>query len=217
MWLRAFDLLFLLSNLLLVAGAVLTIWGWRRWQRARMIANVATSKVRSVAMGLAELKGRARSVKDSRPSMVRSLPCVWNRVTVHKEWNDSRGHRHSVRVFRRETRGPFFLEDETGRILVMPEEAEISGVPTCNVYVTPGTEPPEDIRKFCDLHGVSWRGVRGLNNELYHNNSATTNYNIATESVPTNFVAGVAGFRLRDLFQVAESDKKDVEIKFNQP
>jgi LemA protein len=48
-------------------------------------------------------------------------------------------------------------------------------------------------------------------------NAAATNHNIAVEALPTNIVANFAGYGLRDLFQVAEADKKDVEIKFKMP
>ncbi len=63
--------------------------------------------------------------------------------------------------------------------------------------------------------------ISALENELSDRrevyNDAVTNYNIAIETVPTNFVAGLAGMRQRDLFKVAAEDKQDVEIKMNQP
>ena len=48
-------------------------------------------------------------------------------------------------------------------------------------------------------------------------NSATTNYNIATETLPMNFVANAAGYRQRELFRATEADRQDVEINIKTP
>jgi len=63
--------------------------------------------------------------------------------------------------------------------------------------------------------------VSGLESEISDRrefyNDAVMNFNVAIESFPSNFVAGFAGMRQRELFKVAESDKADVEIKFKTP
>ncbi len=63
--------------------------------------------------------------------------------------------------------------------------------------------------------------ISQLENELSDRrefyNSATTNYNIGIEVVPTSFVATCVGYRQRELFQVPEPDKRDVEVKFQMP
>lgn len=50
----------------------------------------------------------------------------------------------------------------------------------------------------------------------YYNDAATT-YNVATESFPSNLVAGNAGMRPRELFRAAPADTADVTIAFKQP
>ena len=73
------------------------------------------------------------------------------------------------------------------------------------------------IQMFTQLQGriTSLEGELADRREVY--NDAVTNYNIAIETVPSNIIANMSGFRHRDLFKVAEADKEEVEIKMSQP
>ena len=63
--------------------------------------------------------------------------------------------------------------------------------------------------------------ITQLENELADRrefyNDAITNYNVAIQVVPSNIVASLSGMRERDLFKILETDKADVEIKFQTP
>ena len=50
----------------------------------------------------------------------------------------------------------------------------------------------------------------------FYNDSAN-NYNIRIHQIPDMFVAQMLNMKARDLFKVAEEDKKDVDIKFDFP
>src|SRR5437764_1708051 len=65
----------------------------------------------------------------------------------------------------------------------------------------------------------------GLQNELANTedkiayarqfyNSAVQTYNTATQSIPTNIVAGIGGFRSRDLFQAVGDERGPVQVRF---
>ncbi len=45
-------------------------------------------------------------------------------------------------------------------------------------------------------------------------NSAVQTYNTSTQSIPTNIVAGVGGFRARDLFQAVGDERGPVQVRF---
>jgi len=45
-------------------------------------------------------------------------------------------------------------------------------------------------------------------------NSAVQTYNTSTQSIPTNIVAGVGGFRARDLFQAVGDERGPVRVRF---
>jgi LemA protein len=45
-------------------------------------------------------------------------------------------------------------------------------------------------------------------------NSAVQTYNTSTQSIPTNIIAGVGGFRARDLFQAVGDERGPVQVRF---
>jgi LemA protein len=45
-------------------------------------------------------------------------------------------------------------------------------------------------------------------------NSAVQTYNTSTQSIPTNIIAGIGGFRARDLFQAAGAERGPVQVRF---
>ena len=62
-------------------GLYAFFWGLRCYQRKRLLQNTPTSKVDAVALGLAELCGRAVP-HESMTSPIEQLPCVYWRYTV---------------------------------------------------------------------------------------------------------------------------------------
>jgi E3 Ubiquitin ligase len=116
----------------LATGALVAGWmAWRSFYKVRLIEDTPTSKARSAAQGYVELQGHARQL-DGAPLVapLSSLPCVWFRykveeqVTVHNskgiaqnEWRTV-DHGESIETF--------WLEDDTGRVVVDPEGGEIT-------------------------------------------------------------------------------------------
>jgi LemA protein len=45
-------------------------------------------------------------------------------------------------------------------------------------------------------------------------NSAVQTYNTSTQSIPTNIIAGMGGFRARDLFQAVGEERGPVQVRF---
>jgi LemA protein len=45
-------------------------------------------------------------------------------------------------------------------------------------------------------------------------NSAVQSYNTSTQSIPTNIIAGVGGFKGRDLFQAVGDERGPVQVRF---
>jgi hypothetical protein len=142
---------------LFVAGLILYADGWRRLCRYWLIANLPTSRVRSVAMGLAELSGKARLIDQSFDAPVRKVPCIWARTRVIRRTGSGKNESTSV-VYDRSQAAPFTLEDETGRILVLPQGAEVVGDELCDVWIERGVDAPGDVADFCTRNGLSWTG-----------------------------------------------------------
>lgn len=111
--------------------SVFALWLCTRYFRLkRWIDNLPTSRVRSLAMGMVELTGVAERAYNL-VSPVSGITCVWFRVNYfvraglgqagkHDKWKWV-GTRHSGKA-------PFYLRDDTGRVLVNPEGAQLTGV-----------------------------------------------------------------------------------------
>ena len=102
-------------------------WGLRCYQRKRLLQNTPMSKVDAVALGLAELCGRA-APHESLTSPIEQLPCVYWRYKV-EEWRRTGKSQTWVTIDSGQSHDPFYLEDETGKILVIADGATID-IPT---------------------------------------------------------------------------------------
>lgn len=97
--------------------------------RARTIEDTPTAKIRSAPQGYVELEGVGR-LMDGPPIVapLSGLPCVWFRYRIEQyETVHARGRtgRRWRTVDRGESQETFWLEDETGRVAVDPDGAEI--------------------------------------------------------------------------------------------
>lgn len=107
------------------------IWdGVSKYLLRQKIMNTPTSKVRSVALGMTEVFGKARC-KENHLSPIAKQKCIYHKVIG--EYYRSGKHGGWKNIYTNETRDPFYLEDETGKILVDPKLAEID-IPRDNLY-----------------------------------------------------------------------------------
>ncbi|MBI4431414.1 MAG: hypothetical protein HY587_06855 [Candidatus Omnitrophica bacterium] len=109
-----------------LAGTVTGIYfftkGLRSLRYLRMIENIPTSKIHAAALGLVELKGRAIPLGDHAiKSPFSREPCVYFQFVV----KEKQGPHKWKTVAREQSRDRFYLEDETGRILVSPVGADM--------------------------------------------------------------------------------------------
>jgi len=124
---------------LVISGLIalaLLFWGLRSLRRKRLIENVPTSKVKGVFMGLNEVKGHARS-DDPLTSYLAGVTCVYYDWKVEEHWSrtvtytDSKGRKETRHESGWKTvasggeEPPFDVEDDTGRLRVVPRGAEI--------------------------------------------------------------------------------------------
>jgi len=105
-----------------VTGLVLL---WTGWRRLRLVEDVPTSKIRSAAQGVVELQGTARALPG--PELVApgtQIPCLWYRYRLEERVHH--GQHDSWRTVESRTSGDLFLiEDETGRSIIDPDDAEV--------------------------------------------------------------------------------------------
>lgn len=98
-------------------------WGFGILRKKRLIENTPTSKIRSVAMGMAEVAGVARE-KATVKSPFTLTDCVYYRFLLEKETRDSKGRTHWSTVKSGSSTNYFYADDGTGRLLIDPLDAE---------------------------------------------------------------------------------------------
>ena len=106
-----------------LAGGGLILFGFTVLRRKHLLEDIPTSRIRSVAMGFAELAGRAKS-RTPLAAPYSQIPCVYFRYLVEEERRRSRGGREWVAIDRGASSEPFYLQDTTGALLVDPSGAE---------------------------------------------------------------------------------------------
>jgi len=104
---------------LLSAG--LFVGGFYCLRLRRLIENTPTSRIRSMAMGMVELHGRARR-KYALVSPATQTACVWYRLRRYR-----RNRKSGWQLFRQSDSGavPFLLEDGTGAVTINPDGARV--------------------------------------------------------------------------------------------
>jgi hypothetical protein len=139
-------------------GAYLFYRGLRLLQRERLVLNTPCSKVRSASMGLVEMSGQAVG-PHTIPSPATGRSCFYYRTLA---WQSKRsaGNRRWQKVAEESFHLPFYLDDNTGRVLVDPQGAELDihrnfqqefGTTTFSSKA----EIPERISSFLARNGVN--------------------------------------------------------------
>lgn len=107
---------------LALAGLGCLAWGFVLLHRKRAIDNVPRSRLRSVAMGFAEVSGVAR-MRTPVMAPYSGIPCVACRFLAEEEDSDRRGGWRTVESG--QSPDWFTLDDGTGTIVVDPDGAEL--------------------------------------------------------------------------------------------
>jgi hypothetical protein len=140
------------------AGIGLFFYGFRLLQRRRLILDTPFSKIRSAPMGMVEISGLAVGPYDLiAPVTARS--CYYYRTLVW-EWKQRGKNKEWVRIAGECMHVPFFVDDNTGRLLVDPRGAnldihrdfqeEFNGS-----FFSSRDDAPANVTNFLARHGVA--------------------------------------------------------------
>jgi len=150
--------LFLWCAFGLCAGIYLFFRGFRLLQRRRLILDTPVSKIRSAALGMVELSGLAVGPY-TMVAPVTARPCYYYRTLVW-EWKQSGKNKQWVKVAGECMHVPFFLDDNTGKVMVDPRGASLDlhrdfQQEFCDSFFTTKEETPANVRDFLLRHGIS--------------------------------------------------------------
>jgi hypothetical protein len=139
------------------AGIGLFFYGFRLLQRRRLILDTPFSKIRSAAMGMVEVNGLAVGPY-TMVAPITARPCYYYRTQVW-EWKQSGKNKNWVKVGAECMHVPFFVDDNTGRVLVDPRGADLDlhrdfEQEFCDSFFTTKDPAPVNVRGFLARHGI---------------------------------------------------------------
>jgi len=98
----------------LICALMFSIGHLRALKKARIYEDIATSKMRSVAMGLVEVKGNVESIDEIFIDPIFGKTCVYYSINISK-----RKRKNRWSTIHAETKsGSFLLSDDTGSVLI---------------------------------------------------------------------------------------------------
>ena len=139
-------------------GVYLFYHGFRLLQRKRLIMDTPSSKIRSASMGLVELNGLATGPY-TMTAPITQVPCYYYR-SMAWQWQQRGKNSEWVKVADEGLHVPFYLDDNTGRVLVDPQGAEMDihrdfHQEYSNSIFSTTSEVPLNVLGFLSRHGVS--------------------------------------------------------------
>lgn len=141
--------LILYSALGFGAGVYWFFKGFRIYREYRVLADTPEMPLRSIAMGLVEVHGKARPVNNKLvASPVSQTPCLFYKVDIEKYQRNSKGG-GSWHHYKTDADGPpFYLEDGTGKVLVDAHGAEYDLIQSCRHATGKSTMDLGDLRSL---------------------------------------------------------------------
>ena len=139
------------------AGLGLFFYGFHLLKRRRLILDTPLSKIRSASMGMVEISGLAVGPY-TITAPITGRPCYYYRTRVW-EWRQNGRNKAWVVAAGESSHVPFFVDDNTGQVLVDPRGAELDlhcdfkEQFNCSLFSSADVAPP-NVNKFLIAHGV---------------------------------------------------------------
>ncbi|RLG16449.1 hypothetical protein DRN63_04180 [Nanoarchaeota archaeon] len=140
-----------------VSGSLFFYQGLKEVKKYKIIQSLPTSRIRSLAIGLAEVSGRVVPFKEELMAPLSKKRCVYYKCEVY-EWKSSGKSSYWKKVKEVSSHRPFYIKDDTGAVLVDPRGAEFN-LPISYSYQSPFSlippSPPQEISELLKSLGIS--------------------------------------------------------------
>jgi hypothetical protein len=142
----------------LCAGIGLFFYGFHLLQRRQLILNTPFSKIRSAAMGMVEISGLAVGPY-TMIAPITERECFYFRTLVY-EWKQQGKSKQWVKLAGECLHVPFFVDDNTGRMLIDPRGADLDlhrdfEQEFSDSLFTTKEPAPANVQNFLARHGVA--------------------------------------------------------------
>lgn len=185
-----------------LSGGFLFVKGIQSLQKKRVIQNIPTSKVRSLAMGLVEVFGIV--CKDNKPifhAPFSDKECVYYKYKVEQLRQHGKNSSWDT-IKQDETSDSFFIQDDTGKVLVNPKGAEMTIPITFNYEARNGMGfsstkfPTPTLDAFCKANKILQTNTFNVPIVGSVNVQGGGSYRFTEECIPLEhelYVLGTAG------------------------
>jgi len=159
------DVRSLFYSIIFTAVGVFLLWaGFQSFKVKRLIENIPTSKIRSIAMGLVEIAGQVVPDKKIK-SPFSNKNCVYYRYTI-EEYRSS-GKSSSWRTIKKGFDSiPFYLKDNTGKVLVDPKGAIVDIPKDFEFKSGFRRDPPVAVKQFLTSNRLKFETFLGMNRTM---------------------------------------------------
>jgi hypothetical protein len=142
-----------------IVGICLFFFGFYWLRFKRLVENIPTSKIRSIAMGLVEVFGEVVPEKNNiLKSPFSNNDCVYYKYMI-EELRSTGKSTYWATIKKEEDWRHFYLKDETGMVLVDPAGAKID-IPLDNQFRSGmGTDPPDAVKQFLQTKSIRFEGL----------------------------------------------------------
>ncbi len=174
----------LLTFILGTMGAVSSYIGIRAYNTKKLIQDLPTSKIRSVAVGISEIKGKTTPLTTILKSPFTKQDCVHYHYTI-EEFKQQGKTKKWVIILQEKSTTPFLVQDDSGTMQVNPKNAEIDIPQNVQYKSGLGKDPPKEIQEFIKNH-----------------NKQTTELTTATTGIVAGFVNNIFKLSFEGLFGI---------------
>lgn len=140
-------------------------FGLKKLFLKRLIENIPTSKLRSIAMGLVEVYGEVVPIKVLKSPFM-GKDCVYFRYDIEEQHSDSKGHTYWVALKKGEASVPFRLKDETDSVIVDCTGANVDIKSDTRFESGIGHEPPPQVLSFLKANRIAHDSFLGINKHM---------------------------------------------------
>tara|TARA_B110000438_G_scaffold286645_1_gene318083 strand:- start:155 stop:946 length:792 start_codon:yes stop_codon:yes gene_type:complete len=168
-----------------VGGLALFFSGLIKINRDRLIANMPTSKIRSVALGLVEIYGEVVKHKEALTAPLSGKECVYCRLSI-TEWTRGRKRSYPHELRAKEKGVLFKIDDGTGQILIDARGANLENLTRrLDINLMDEASISKNILEYCKINEI----------ELFRKNGSRKRIELKETHIPLGqdlYVMGVA-------------------------
>lgn len=186
--------------LFFIGGLTLFFGGLIKVNRDRLIANMPTSKIRSVALGLVEIYGKVAKHKETLTAPLSGKECVYCRLSI-TEWKRGRKRSYPVELRAKEKGVLFKLDDGTGKILVDARGANLENLTRSLDIQNDKSLISKTILEYCKKREI----------ELYHKSGSIKNIELKETHIPIGQDLYIMGIANRNKYKENISDSEEEE------